>query len=69
MKLAELEEEYLDYLMPTAYVAHVLELDALILADTQEVDGSLSGFVQAASDLIHQRFQYVKGATQMNSSI
>ena len=32
-------------------------------------DGTVAGFAQAASDLIHQRFQYVKGATHVHSSI
>ena len=65
----ELEEEYLDFLVPTAYVPHVLQLDELILTASQDGDGTVSGFVHAASDLIHKRFKYVKGATHVNSSI
>jgi len=64
-----LEEAYLDFIAPTAYVPHVAQLDELIAAACQLCDGSASGFVQAASDLIHQRFEYVKGATHVNSSI
>ena len=65
----ELEEAYLDFVVPTGYVPHVAKLDELILAASQVCDGSVGGFVQAASDLIHQRFEYVKGATHVNSSI
>ena len=65
----ELEEEYLDFLVPTGYVPHVAQLDELIEAASRSGDGTISGFVQAASDLIHERFKYVKGATHVNSSI
>jgi len=65
----ELEEEYLDFIVPTGYVPHLDKLDELITTSCQTCDGSMSGFVQAASDLIHQRFEYVKGATHVNSSI
>ena len=67
--LEELQEEYLDFLVPTGYVPHVAQLDELIEAASRSGDGTISGFVQAASDLIHQRFKYVKGATHVNSSI
>jgi transglutaminase-like putative cysteine protease len=65
----ELEEAHLDFVVPTAYVPHVAKLDELITGASQSCDGTISGFVQAASDLIHQRFEYVKGATHVNSSI
>jgi transglutaminase-like putative cysteine protease len=65
----ELEEEYLDFVAPTGYVPHVAKLDELVAAACQNCDGSVSSFVQAASDLIHQRFEYVKGATHVKSSI
>jgi transglutaminase-like putative cysteine protease len=65
----ELEEEYLDFIAPTAYVPHVAELNELMETARQNSDGSITGFVQAASDLIHHRFKYVKGATHVNSSI
>jgi transglutaminase-like putative cysteine protease len=66
---AELEEEYLDFVTPTGYVPHLPELDELIETASHNGDGTVSGFVQAASDLIHERFRYVKGATHVNSSI
>jgi len=65
----ELEEEYLDFIVQSGYVPHVAKLDELIATASQSCEGSVSGFVQAASDLIHARFEYVKGATHVNSSI
>jgi len=65
----ELEEEFLDFLVPTGYVPHLTQLDELIEAASRSSDGTISGYVQAASDLIHERFEYVKGATHVNSSI
>ena len=67
--LEELQEEYLDFLVPTGYVPHVAQLDELIELASRGGDGTISGFVQAASDLIHQRFKYEKGTTHVNSSI
>jgi transglutaminase-like putative cysteine protease len=64
-----LEEEFLDFIVPTAYVPHVPQLDELIDAASRNSDGSVSGFVTEASFLIHEKFQYVKGATHVNSSI
>jgi hypothetical protein len=66
---AELEEEYLDFVTPTGYVPHVSELDELIETASHNGDGTVSGFVHAASGLIHERFKYVKGSTHVNSSI
>jgi transglutaminase-like putative cysteine protease len=64
-----LTEEFWDFLMPSGYVPHLAQLDALITAALALSDGSISGFAQAASDLIHERFEYVKGATHVHSSI
>ncbi len=64
-----LTEEFWDFLMPSGYVPHLPQLDALITAALELSDGSVSGFAQAASDLIHERFKYVKGATHVHSSI
>jgi uncharacterized circularly permuted ATP-grasp superfamily protein len=41
----------------------------MVEAARQSCNGTISGFVQAASLLIHERFMYVKGATHVNSSI
>jgi transglutaminase-like putative cysteine protease len=65
----ELEEEFLDFIIPSSYVPHVPQLDELIAAACSGSDGTASSFVQAASLLIHEKFRYVKGATHVNSSI
>jgi transglutaminase-like putative cysteine protease len=65
----QLQEEFLDFLVPTDYIPHLQQLDELIEAATARGDGTISGFVLAASDLIHERFKYVKGATLVSSSI
>lgn len=64
-----LEEEFFEFLAPTGYVPHVPQLDELIAAATAGCEGTVSGFVKAASALIHEKFEYVKGATHVNSSI
>jgi len=65
----ELEEEYLDFVVPTTFVPHLPQLDELVETATQNSDGTISEFVKAASQLIHEKFKYVKGATVVNSSI
>jgi transglutaminase-like putative cysteine protease len=45
------------------------ELDDLIATAERNCDGTAFGFTNAASLLIHERFQYVKGATHVQSSI
>ena len=65
----ELLEEFYDMLAPSRYVPHLPELEPLIAEVERRCDGTVSGFTQSASDLIHERFEYVKGATHVNSSI
>ena len=65
----ELLEEYYDMLAPSQYVPHLPDLEPLITVAEASCDGTVAGFAQHASDLIHGRFRYVKGATHVNSSI
>jgi len=65
----ELCEEHFDFIAPTTYVPQLPQLAELVEAAGQASGGSVLGFVQASSDLIHQRFRYVKGATHVNSSV
>lgn len=65
----ELVEEFYDTLAASKFVPHLAELAPLIAEAERRCDGTVAGFVQSASDLIHERFQYVKGATHVNSSI
>lgn len=65
----EFFEDYFDYIAPSVFVPHLQQLEEIIRSAEQSSDGGTVTFVQAASDLIHQRFKYVKGATHVNSSI
>jgi transglutaminase-like putative cysteine protease len=68
-KKDELNEEFYDMLAASNYIPHLRELDPLMDETEAACDSTVAGFAQTASDLIHQRFQYVKGATHVNSSI
>lgn len=63
-----LEENY-DYVAPTRYVPLVSQLQELIAEAGRAAGGTISGFAAAASELIHSRFQYMKGSTHVGSSI
>jgi transglutaminase-like putative cysteine protease len=65
----ELNEEFFDMLAPSKYVPHLAALEPLISEVEARCDGTVAGFAQSASELIHERFEYVKGATHVNSSI
>ena len=62
-------EEYFDFLAPTAYVPQLAELREFIDAAEKKCDGTVAGFARAASDVIHASLRYVKGATHVHSSI
>lgn len=64
-----LDEELFEFIAPSRYVPQIPQLDQLIAAAESGCDGTASGFIQAASTLIHEKFKYVKGATHVNSSI
>lgn len=65
----DLREEHFDFIAPTGYVPHLPELLAFISAAEEKSGGDAIGFVQSLSDLIHERFKYVPGATHVHSSI
>jgi transglutaminase-like putative cysteine protease len=65
----QMDEEYFDFLAPTAYVPHLSGLKDIIKLAEKDSGGKILGFAQAASEAIHERFQYVKGATHVHSSI
>jgi len=62
-------EEYFDFTAPTDYVPHLEPLEEIARAAEETSDGSVNGFTRAATQIIHERFQYVKGATHVHSSI
>lgn len=75
LTLAELDslrdglgEDYFDFVVPTEYVPRLPALGELRQAEERS-DGTALGFATSASNLIHKRFLYVKGATNVNSSI
>ena len=65
----ELSEEYFDFMAPSQFVPHLPQLEEISRFAEQSSDGGALAFAQAASDLIHERFRYVKGATHVHSSI
>jgi transglutaminase-like putative cysteine protease len=65
----QLDEEHFDFMAPTGYVPHLAQLKEIIRSAERNSGGTVSGFAQAASDLVHERFRYVKGATHVHSSI
>jgi transglutaminase-like putative cysteine protease len=65
----QLGEEYFDFMAPTAYVPHLAQLKEIIDGAEKQSGGTVAGFAQAASHLVHERFRYVKGATHVHSSI
>ena len=65
----EVGAEHFDFLAPSGYVPHLASIEELVASAEGACDGTMPGFVEAASDLIHERFRYVKGATHVHSSI
>jgi transglutaminase-like putative cysteine protease len=63
------EEEHFDFLAPTGYVPHLAALREICTIAEKQCGGSIRGFAEAASGIIHARFHYVKGATHVHSSI
>jgi transglutaminase-like putative cysteine protease len=66
---SELFEEYYDFVAPTGFVPYLQELKEILEAVEASCDGTVLDFAQAASNYIHENFQYVKGATHVHSSV
>ena len=58
---AQMDEEYFDFIAPTGYVPHLNELRPIIDAAEKASGGTVAGFAQAASNLIHDLFQLCDG--------
>lgn len=75
-KLAELDasketlrEEHFQFIAPTEYVPHLPQLTDFIVTAEETSGGEVLCFVQHLSNLIHERFRYLPGATHVHSSI
>jgi transglutaminase-like putative cysteine protease len=67
--MSEELDEYYDLLASSQYAPHVELLRDLLQGSERESGGTLSGFVRAATERVHQTFRYEKGATHVHSSI
>jgi transglutaminase-like putative cysteine protease len=63
------EEQHFDFLAPTGYVPHLTALREISNAAERRADGSVRGYIEAVSSVIHEGFRYVQGATHVHSSI
>jgi transglutaminase-like putative cysteine protease len=75
-KLAELDvqkenlrEDHFQFIAPSEYVPHLPQLTDFIVAAEEMSGGEVIPFVQKLSDVIHERFRYLPGATHVHSSI
>lgn len=62
-------DEYFDYLAPTPYVPHPGGLQDLVSEAERSSGGSVAGFGQGLTALVHGRFRYEKGATHVQSTV
>ena len=64
-----LKDEYFDWLAPSQYCPVVPEIADLAHQAESRCDGTARGFVESASDLIHDQFTYKPGSTHVHSSV
>lgn len=64
-----LNDEYFDWLAPSQYCPVVPEIDDLARQAEARSDGTVRGFAESASGLIHELFTYKPGATHVHSSV
>jgi transglutaminase-like putative cysteine protease len=65
----DVQDDFFDFVAPSGYVPRMPQLQGFVDRAQEESDGTVAGFAQAASTLVHECFRYVKGATQVHSSI
>jgi transglutaminase-like putative cysteine protease len=61
--------DHYDFLSASQYCPILPEISDLTARAEQRCDGSVAGFAESASSLIHELFEYRKGATHVHSSI
>lgn len=64
-----LNDEYFDWLAPSQYCPVVPEIGDLARQAETRSDGTVRGFAESASGLIHELFTYKPGATHVHSSV
>jgi len=64
-----LKDEYFDWLAPSQYCPVVPEIGDLTSHAESRCDGTVRGFVETASSLIHEQFTYKPGSTHVHSSV
>jgi transglutaminase-like putative cysteine protease len=64
-----LQDEYFDWLAPSQYCPVVPEMGVLANEVEALCDGTIRGFADAASALIHDQFTYKPGSTHVHSSV
>jgi transglutaminase-like putative cysteine protease len=64
-----LVDDYYDWISPSQYCPFLPAIGELVCQAEKDSDGSVYGFAQAASTLIHKRFRYQPGATHVHSSV
>jgi transglutaminase-like putative cysteine protease len=65
----QLNDEYFDWLSPSQYCPVLPEIAEMASEVEALSDGTVRGFAEAASSLIHERFTYKPGATHVHSSV
>ena len=65
----EVTDEFYEYLVPTPFVPQLPETMEMSAEAERVSDGTVRGFAEALSALVHGRFRYEKGATHVHSSI
>jgi transglutaminase-like putative cysteine protease len=64
-----LVDDYYDWISPSQYCPFLPAIGELVCQAEKDSDGTVYGFAQAASALIHKRFRYQPGATHVHSSV
>jgi transglutaminase-like putative cysteine protease len=67
-KQEEIIDEFYDFMSPSEYVPHLPQLQELADEAERASGGTIQGFAEAATRLVHTRFTYEKGATHVRSS-
>lgn len=65
----QLNDEYFDWLSPSQFCPVLPEIAEMAGEVEALSDGTVRGFAEAASSLIHERFTYKPGATHVHSSV